>query len=130
MHILDSESNLLLRSSSTWTYEIQLKIRRWFRFTSLPVLASSRIPQLRGTASPLLVRCTIVLTASAQNCLAIQHVSACSCHALVLSCSCALPPHSDEGFSELSSLYGFPDSRKTLRICNHSIHPHCRTSST
>jgi len=35
-----------------------------------------------------------------------------------------------EGFSEPSSLYGFPDLRRTFRIWHHSIHPHCQTSST
>jgi len=32
MHLLDFGSNLLLRSSSTWTYEIQSQVHKWFRF--------------------------------------------------------------------------------------------------
>ena len=53
----------------------------------------------------------------------IHRVSAYSWHVSWLSCSCDPSPHSDEGFLESSSLYGFRDSRRTLRICHHSIAP-------
>jgi len=59
MHLLDFRSNLLLRSKSTWTYEIKLKIRRWFRFTTLSVHASSEIPQFRCTPSFDQIRCCV-----------------------------------------------------------------------
>jgi len=68
MHLLDFAS-LLLRSSSTWTCEIQPKVRRWFKFTSLSAHASSGISQSKGTDDPLLIRYNVVLTAFAQNCL-------------------------------------------------------------
>ena len=57
----------------------------------------------------------VVLIASFQNCLG-NLACICSWRVSELSCSCTSLLHSDEDFSGPSSLYGFSDPRRTLRI--------------
>jgi len=130
---------LVLWSRSTWTNEIESKVCRLSRFTSLPVHASSGIPQFRTTDGPLLIRYTSVLTAFAQYCLDnLVYIRMFLAYSRIVLFMC----------STTLFWWGFPRNIFTLRIFWSRLHstdfrfaqdssnlpsqysPHCQTSST